>query len=539
MDDFTPAFVSSLSRRSPQRGHRLLRALVRLAVRVGLRGPAIGGLLARAIRSEYRTLVTPARLRNLTRVCEFAHLPAGAFVECGVGRGGCVTLMALAARKQRGVWGFDSFDVMPPLSAEDEGHGEEWVGCRCSGDEGITDAFATLARYGVLESNVRLVKGWFADTLPSRLDDIGPIAVLRLDNDWYASTRFTLETLYDQVVPGGVVIIDDYHSFSGCRKAVDEFRHLRGIGEPMMQTEHGTEAYWQKMPPTNVPRLPAPEQPASLRRRVRRRLRRFRRSAVLRFGLLRALRFQRDVIAERLRTNPPQGPVALIMEAAGQSVPAARFIQIGANDGITLDPLRRQILLRQWSGVQVEPVPSIFEQLCINTGSRRLALENVAIADRSGSLPFYSVADDPWLRFPDWVRLLGSFRREVVESHAKFVPELAANIVCTQVPTLTWDELLQRHRFDRIDVLQIDAEGYDYQLLRSFPFERLQPSLLMYEHRHLLPSDRAECERLLATHGYELMALEFDTLALRRADLQERHPSLVASWDQQRAAHGG
>lgn len=535
MNAFTPAFVHSLSRRPPQRGHRLLRVLVRLAVLIGLRGPAVGRLLARAIRAEYRTLVTPPRLQNLTRVCGFAQLPAGAFVECGVGRGGCVALMALAARKQRGVWGFDSFDVMPPLSAEDEGHGEEWVGCRCSGEEGISDAFETLSLYGLREPNVRLVKGWFEDTLLPRSDEVGPIAVLRLDNDWYASTRFTLETLYDQVVPGGIVIIDDYHSFRGCRKAVDEFRRMRGIGEPMVQTEHGTEAYWQKMPPADTLQLPAPEPPASFRRRMRRRLRQLRRSAMLRSSLLRALRFQCDVIVERMRLNPPQDPVATIMEAAGRAIPTARFVQVGANDGVTLDPLRRQILLRRWSGVLVEPVPSIFEQLRINTGSRRLALENVAIADRSGALPFYSVTDDPWLRFPDWVRLLGSFRRDVVASHAQFIPDLASHIACTEVPTLTWDELLQRHHLDRIDVLQIDAEGYDYQLLRSFPFEQLQPALLMFEHRHLPPSDRADCERLLTKHGYDLMNLEFDSLALRRTDLQQRHPSLVESWDQQRA----
>ncbi len=64
-------------------------------------------------------------------------------------------------------------------------------------------------------------KGWFQDTLP--IADTPEIAVLRLDGDWYASTRVSLKHLYDRVVPGGFVIIDDYGCYDGCRKAVDEF----------------------------------------------------------------------------------------------------------------------------------------------------------------------------------------------------------------------------------------------------------------------------------------------------------------------------
>jgi FkbM family methyltransferase len=496
-----------------------------------LRGTLTGRLLVRALRSEYRTLVTPRRLNNLTRICEFPHLPSGALVECGVGRGGCVALMALAARGQRGVWGFDSFDAMPALSAEDEGDGSEWVGVRCSGDDGIADARETLACFGLAEPNVTLVKGWFAETLVPHRDAIGPIAVLRLDNDWYASTRFTLETLYDRVPPGGVIVIDDYFSFRGCQKAVDEFRQLRGLTEKLVKTEDGTEAYWQKQPPLGLPRLPDPPPPGTLRQRLRRRLRQLRRKATQRSATLRALRFRLHALAERLRRNPAQDPVARIMEAGGLAMPSARFVQVGANDGVTLDPLRRQILLRQWSGVHVEPVPSIFERLRVNTGCRRLALENVAIADRSGLLPFYSVSDDPALGFPAWVKLLGSFRREVVESHAQFVPQIASHVICTPVPTMTWGELLDRHGRDRIDIVQIDAEGYDYQLLRTFPFERCLPSLMMYEHRHLSEPDRQACRSLLERQGYELLPLEFDTLALRRSGLSGDGSGLIKTWD--------
>lgn len=202
-------------------------------------------LIERIAREEL-SMISRARLWSTYEICSRASLPAGAFVECGVGRGGCLMLMAFVARGARPVWGFDSFEGMPPLSEEDAGEGRDWVGYRCSGPAGFQGASDMLARHGLSRPWIRLVPGWFEESLPPRVREIGPIAVLRLDNDWYRSTRFCLETLYDGVVPGGAVIVDDYHTFIGCRKAIDEFRAARGIRSSMVTAEFGTEAHWFK-----------------------------------------------------------------------------------------------------------------------------------------------------------------------------------------------------------------------------------------------------------------------------------------------------
>ncbi len=75
---------------------------------------------------------------------------------------------------------------------------------------------------GLSFDDVILVKGWFQDTLPEYRERVGDIAVLRLDGDWYESTKCCLENLYDNIVAGGYVIIDDYQ-LAGCKQAVDEF----------------------------------------------------------------------------------------------------------------------------------------------------------------------------------------------------------------------------------------------------------------------------------------------------------------------------
>jgi hypothetical protein len=70
---------------------------------------------------------------------------------------------------------------------------------------------------------VNLIKGWFQDTVPVTKNKIGAIAVLRLDGDWYESTKVPLENFYDQITAGGYIIIDDYLTCFGSRKAVDEY----------------------------------------------------------------------------------------------------------------------------------------------------------------------------------------------------------------------------------------------------------------------------------------------------------------------------
>jgi O-methyltransferase len=203
-------------------------------------------LLICTVLHERRTLAGLKGLWNLRRICSDPSLPAGAFVECGVARGGCITLMSYISGGSRPVWGFDSFEGMPELTEEDEKSGQDWVGYKCAGPGGVEDVRKLLARFQADGPWVKLIPGWFENTLKDAVKDIGPIAVLRLDNDWYKSTRYCLDVLYDHVVPSGAIVIDDYFSFVGCKKAVDEFRSEKNITSPIIVTSPHSEAYWYK-----------------------------------------------------------------------------------------------------------------------------------------------------------------------------------------------------------------------------------------------------------------------------------------------------
>src|SRR5262249_42285718 len=149
----------------------------------------------------------------------------GAFVECGVWRGGASFLVAELLRQARArgrrVWMFDSFEGIPPPEQIDGPKALDWAtnkdgpwyfdNLRVS----LEEVQRTAVQLG-LAPYVELVKGWFERTLPENRDRIGPVAILRIDCDWYSSVRCCLDNLYDLVVDGGFVIFDDYYAYDGC-----------------------------------------------------------------------------------------------------------------------------------------------------------------------------------------------------------------------------------------------------------------------------------------------------------------------------------
>lgn len=184
------------------------------------------------------TMVGPARLtalyENAKRICESSL--SGNFVECGVAAGGTSGLLSAVlfrydVSKSKQLFSFDTFSGMPCPTVEDAHNGEGaqesgWGKGTCAAPQ---ESLIQLAQLLGTAHLVHPIKGFFADTLPLTREAIGPIAFLHMDGDWYESTKDILVNLYDQLVPGAYVQVDDYGHWDGCRKALHEFFGSRDI----------------------------------------------------------------------------------------------------------------------------------------------------------------------------------------------------------------------------------------------------------------------------------------------------------------------
>ena len=189
------------------------------------------------------TMTSVARLHAIVQSVRYLvrrDVP-GDFAECGVWRGGSVLAMILTLQDlgapPRDLHLYDTFEGMPEpteidTSSVDGPARAAWEAARADGERAWPEMFGpdvfdehsvreTLLATGYPEERVHVVKGKVEDTIPSNAPDA--LALLRLDTDWYESTRHELHELYPRLADGGVLIIDDYGHWEGARRAVDEY----------------------------------------------------------------------------------------------------------------------------------------------------------------------------------------------------------------------------------------------------------------------------------------------------------------------------
>jgi len=182
--------------------------------------------------------------------------------------------------------------------------------------------------------------------------------------------------------------------------------------------------------------------------------------------------------------------------------PEFRFIQVGAYDGISTDPLRKFIERFAWRGVMLEPQPEPARQLrnLYPEGSGMVILE-AALDREPGSRTIYTVEADS---VPKWVGGMASFERNNILKHADQIPGIADMVREIEVSCVTPDHVLDQLGSDRLDLLQIDAEGADGYLLSLFPFARIKPAIVHWEIKNMTRQAQEETLDLLRGHGYRI-----------------------------------
>ncbi len=190
------------------------------------------------------------------------------------------------------------------------------------------------------------------------------------------------------------------------------------------------------------------------------------------------------------------------------------FIQVGAYDGKSGDPLNRLIRKFHWRGILLEPQPEAFRRLQETYRTEtQLVLKNAAISNQDGTRNLYRVkatGDDP-----HWISESASFDKAQLLKYRKIVPDIEKRIEPVAVESLTFDTLLNQSALGPIHLLQVDAEGYDFEIIKLFDVPKRRPAIINFEHVNLSVADWNQCVQLLLDDGYAVTVAGQDTLAYR------------------------
>jgi FkbM family methyltransferase len=158
-------------------------------------------------------------------------------------------------------------------------------------------------------------------------------------------------------------------------------------------------------------------------------------------------------------------------------------------------------------------------------------LENVALADHDGSQTLYYLPEAPGDRsLPPWYDTLASFRKDVILRHKTEIPDIETRLASVEVPCLTFDSLCRKLQIVRVDLIHIDAEGYDFEIIKSIDLARYRPTILLFEHFHMDGGTFAACLSHLETQGYEYVHLGMDTVCLNPATLTRSDRRMGRVW---------
>jgi FkbM family methyltransferase len=174
-----------------------------------------------------------------------------------------------------------------------------------------------------------------------------------------------------------------------------------------------------------------------------------------------------------------------------ESIPDVFFIQIGANDGISFDPIHHLIMKHNWKGVLIEPGKVAFDQLRETYKDRKndLVFLNYAVSNYDGEISLYCGSTTPHFTV-DFLKAKHMFDVEPKEF---------------SVPCISMSTLVQQYVKVKLDVLQIDAEGHDHIILENFDFNAFTPKIIRFEHVSIEELALKKCLTTMLDFGYNIM----------------------------------
>jgi FkbM family methyltransferase len=189
------------------------------------------------------------------------------------------------------------------------------------------------------------------------------------------------------------------------------------------------------------------------------------------------------------------------------------FIQIGANDGVSFDRIFPFVTSNKLKGIVVEPLRDMFDMLTYNYRKHpQVKKINVAIHNTEKSMNIYRV-DPKAPNLPNWTQGIASFNKD----HHKKSKISEVNIITEKVICMSFEDLIKENNVTKIDLLQIDTEGYDYEIIKMINFDNIKPHIIRFEHGIksdvMSREDFKKCMNYLFDQGYFIQMEDYDAIA--------------------------
>ena len=225
---------------------------------------------------------------------------------------------------------------------------------------------------------------------------------------------------------------------------------------------------------------------------------------------------------------PPSNSISAFLDTYSRNTEDFQVIQIGANDGITHDPIHKYIKRDGWSGVLLEPQKSVYQEFLkpIYQLDNGITTLNAALGRSTGVGKIYKIG------FSDarWASGLTSFNRKVLEKaftsghvsrqlekeNKELPADKSTHIVQEDIKIICPDTLINSYGIEKVDLLQIDTEGFDYEIIKIFDVGQRKPGAIIYENMHLSDEDQQSCTRHLEKHHYLVRVFGGNTLAVHK-----------------------
>lgn len=190
-----------------------------------------------------------------------------------------------------------------------------------------------------------------------------------------------------------------------------------------------------------------------------------------------------------------------------------KFIQVGGHDGISFDFLFYKILERSSKGIILEPSPKYFKELEKNyLGRNTIILLQLAIFSKNETVPLFELNEKGLIKLSQFGHGIGSVKKSHLLKHGLLEDE----INCYHVEGITFSSLIDQFpEFSKIDYLQIDTEGFDFEILKLIDFSKFQVDFIKYERENLSEKDLIESERFLKSFGFEIIGDKYDNYCFR------------------------